>query len=95
VTASPTCNLLAGGPGASLSWTESTPGRVAQYAVYISTNDSTFSYVTSVSSSTTSYSESGLEPGKTYEFEVEAVSPTNLTTSSNPASVTTSGLCII
>lgn len=83
----------------TLNWTASSPTtNIIRYAIYNSTDNSTFTYITDVALGTNSYASSGLTASTTYYWKVYAVSEgalstvlSNSQTTSAPPTITSNG----
>ena len=94
LTANPSCSLVIVGPEVTISWTASTSPSVTSYVILRGTTAGGLSSVTSVSPTTTSYTDSSVTGfSTTYWYEVEAVAPGG-TADSNEVSSTTPALCL-
>jgi hypothetical protein len=94
LSATGSCEIVVLVPEVTLSWTPSTTSSVTSYQVYRSTSGGAYSSLATVNGRTSSgYTDTAVNGGTTYSYEVHAVAPSG-STSTGPASVTTPGLCL-
>jgi predicted phage tail protein len=94
VGASASCNLVILEPQVLVTWTASASTSVTSYIILRGTSAGSLSYLTTVSSATTSYTDASVTGlNTTYWYAVEAVAPSG-DTASAAVSATTPTLCV-